>query len=161
MVELVLLPDVERMVATVLRAADELAGLDDRIYTVTPREVGGLPFVLVRRVGGEPAVGYPLVLDAAAVQADCYGGTKQQAGVWARTVQHVLSELAGTFDDGMFTGHVTGVRLGALRYLPDEAFEPARPRYVLDVDVFVKRGGLVEPAGTTAAAVTATGSTDR
>lgn len=146
----VLLPDVERVVALELRARVELAdaGLTgDRVYTVTPSNVGADPFVLVRRVGGPPAVGRPLVLDEAGLQVDAYGGTKRAAHAIARAVQLVLSELEGPVDDGEFVGYVTGTRLGPMRYLPDESFEPARSRYVLDVDVFVKRGAASPASG--------------
>lgn len=163
MVELVTLPDVERMVALELL---ERAGLQDwpeltagRIYTATPRDVGGDPFVLVRRVGGDPVISRPLVLDEATLQLDAYGGSKRQAHALARRLQHELSELVGELDDGVLVGYVTGTTLGPLRYLPDPAFDPARPRYLLDVDVFCKIGRLVEPTGTTVADVTATGTT--
>lgn len=144
MSELVLLPDVERVVALLLGAhadVQALVGAEPlRVFTVTPKDVGDDPFVLVQRTGGEPVVGRPLVLDDAELQLSAYGGTKRAAHAIARTVQAVLAELVGTVDDGMFEGHVTGTTLGALRWLPDESFAPARPRYVLDAGVFVKRG---------------------
>lgn len=153
---LVILPDVERAIAFVLRAHPELADLLDRIFTVTPANVGPEPFVLVRRIGGAPTVSRPLVHEVASLQVDSYGGAKAVAQRWSRTVAAVLAELTGTVDDGMTVGVVTGTQLGPSRYLPDEVFEPARARYVLDVDVFVKRArpGVV-PGGSNPAAVTA------
>ena len=157
---LVLLPDAQRAIALYLRAHAELAELGDRIYTVTPKDVGADPFVLVRRVGGEPARGgVPLVLDAPELQVDSYGGAKRDAHRWGQVVRAVLAELDGTIGDGMFEAHVTGVRLGAFRDLADETFEPARARYVGDVTVYLKRGRAVLPGSTTSAAVTAGGTT--
>lgn len=154
---LILLPDVERVVALHLATVDELVDVTGpaRVFTATPKDVGATPFVLVRRIGGDPAVGRPLVLDTGGLQVDCYGGTKRAAHTLARIVQAVLADLEGTVDDGMFVGNVTGTTLGPLRYLPDEAFAPARPRYVLDADVFVKRGRPSGGPAAPAAAVTA------
>lgn len=152
--------DVERVVALWLAGAAELAELvAGRVYTVTPKDVGDAPFVLVRRVGGEPPLSRPLVLDAVELQVDGYGGSKRVAHDVTARAQALLSELAGTVSDGVVVGRVTGTRLGVMRHLPDEAWSPARQRYVLDVTVFARRAAQV-PSGssTTAAAVTAAGT---
>lgn len=153
-----LLPDVGRAVAFALRADAELDGLADRIYTATPANVGPEPFVLVRRIGGDPVLPRPLVLDAADLQLDVYGGSRRESQRWARVVQAVLVELEGELvDDGEWQAVLAAVTPGPLRELPDDSFEPSRPRHVLDFTVHVRRAGPVVPAGasTTPAAVTA------
>lgn len=149
--------DVARAVALALRASVELDGLADRIYTATPANVGGDPFVLVRRVGGDPVLPRPAVLDAAELQVDCYGGSLRDSSRWARRVAAVLELLEGELvDDGEWQAVVAGVRPGPLRELPDEVFEPSRPRHVLDFTVFARRAGAVPPGSSrTPAAVTA------
>lgn len=148
-----LLPNVERAVSLLLRAHPDFAGLvgDDeygvRVFTAVPREVGAEPFLIVRRFGGAPTLPRPLVHETASLQLDAFGGRMVDAERWARTAAAVLADLAGPLDDGTRTGWVTGVNVGALRNLPDETFEPARPRYVLDVDVFVKRARSDAPSG--------------
>lgn len=158
-----ILPDVERAVALFLANAAELAQLvaagASRVYTVTPREVGGDPFLLVRRFTGAPTVPRPFVHELVTLQIDSYGGTRATAQRNARIVQQLLVELAGELDDGETPGWVTGTTLGPLRWIPDEAFDPARPRYVLDVDVLVKRARSAVPIGARdSAAVTAGGT---
>lgn len=150
-----LLPDVERAIANALRAAPALDALDDRIWTVAPKGIGEQPepFLLVRRVEGSPVLSNPLVLDAPELQVDVYGGAKAVAQRWAREAQRFLSELVGMIDDDEHTGYVSGVSLGAMRYVPDEAFAPPRPRYVCDVTIYV-RAAVTVPGGS-AAAVTA------
>ena len=90
--------------------------------------------MLVRRWGGEPPVPRPLVLDLAELQADVYGGTKAQA--WS--VVATLRALAAERGTGGATGPTLIVRTA--RFLPDETFNPPRPRYVLDLDCYVRPG---------------------
>ena len=151
--------DVERVVALWLAQHAELAALNGRAYTVTPKDVGADPFLLVRRVGGDPPLSRPAVLDAPTLQVDVYGGTRRQASQLAQLVVALISELSGPVDDGDNVGHVTGTRIGPLRYLPDEVWQPARPRYVLDVDVYARRAAQ-GPSGSSSigAAVTASSS---
>lgn len=144
---LALLPDVERAVSLALRDEPELAPIAARVFTVVPKNVGADPFVIVRRFGGEPTVPRPLVHERADLQLDSYGGTKAVAQKWARSVAAVLAELAGVVSDGDVDGWISGTTVGALRYLPDEIFEPARPRYVLDVEVFVRSARSAVPIG--------------
>jgi hypothetical protein len=146
-----LLPDVEQIVSWYLRNHDDVAELvDEQVYTVFPKQQDkDTPCVLVRRFGGAPAFTRPLVLDRAQLQVDCYGGPKRVAQVIGRTVQAALSELNGvrTNSADEQLGVVTHVDLGAFRDLPDEAWKPPRPRYVLDVTVTVKKVPAGAPAG--------------
>lgn len=128
---MILLPDVERLVATYLRAhADVVALVGDRVYTAFPAQAGGECLVLLQRFGGSPPLSRPLVVDEAQMQVDAYGGTKAQAHEVLVTVLAALAELP---DVVTAIGHVSNVGQGARRYLPDETFTPHRPRYVADL----------------------------
>jgi len=125
------LPDVERELVALLRAQPELDALQDRIYTTFPAQQKGSPAtVVVRRYGGEPVVSRPLVLDEATCQVDVYGGRKAEAADLVALVRALLVE------------RTPWTVLGALRYVPDETFEPPRPRYILDVLVYLRPHGL-------------------
>lgn len=126
------LPDAERELVTFLREQPELAvAVADRIYTTFPAQQDGSPLTLVvRRYGGEPVLGRPLVLDEATCQIEVYGGTKAQASNGAALVRALLAVRCAS------------AVLGALRYVPDETFERPRPRYVLDVLLYVRPHGL-------------------
>lgn len=132
----VLLPDVERLVSRYLRDSapvDALVG--DRVYTAWPHtgtEDTKQPLVLITRIGGDPPFSYPLVVDACDLQVDAYGGGKHQAHQLAATVRQSLAALV---DRVTPDGVVHAVTFGALRYVPDESFSPARPRYVMDVSI--------------------------
>lgn len=131
-----LLPDVERLVSRYLRDSapvDALVG--QRVYTAWPQtgtEDTKSPLVLITRIGGDPPFSYPLVLDACDLQVDAYGGPKHQAHQLAATVRQSLAALV---DRVTPDGVVHAVTFGALRYVPDESFSPARPRYVMDVSI--------------------------
>lgn len=141
-----LLPDVERILSRYLRGRDDVAALaPDRVYTSFPSDAGNEPLIVITRIGGAPEFTRPLVFERANVQLDVYGGPKRAAQVLARTAQLALSELDGVLDDEVNAGSVS-CELGALRYVPDESFTPARPRYVLDAVVNAKAAGQV-PVG--------------
>ena len=130
---LTILPDIEQVLSAWLRAQPELGKLvQDRVYTAFPRQKGGGPMILVRRFGGQPPLERPLVLDQALVQADCYGGDKAQAWQVAATLRALIGERC----DG--TGTTPTVYVRACRYLPDETYPSPRPRYVCDLEAFVR-----------------------
>lgn len=146
-----ILPDAERVLSAWLREQPEVAALlGERVYTAYPARAGDAPLVLVRRFGGEPPFPTPLVLDLANVQADAYGGTKAQAWEVAATVRAVCAARGR----GDTTGPTILVR--TVRYLPDESFNPPRPRYVCDLDVYVRPADsvYVRPADARQAEVT-------
>jgi hypothetical protein len=138
---LVLLPDVARLVSGYLRTVPEVVALvGDRVYTAFPAQLEvGLGFVLVQRIGGEPAVPRPLVVDTASIQLDAYGGPQALAHELAATCRAALAELRGEQPDG----NVCGVLPVALRYVPDETWKPPRPRYIADLEVTVKPPAMV------------------
>lgn len=129
------LPDVERIVSTALRADPDLdALLAGRIYGELPKTSRTFPLCRLGRIGGGPA-GTPLYLDAAVLQFDVWGGTKYETRTIAATIVAVLDTLAGYTAHG---GYITGVDPGATRYIPDETYTPARPRYVVESTVYIR-----------------------
>lgn len=131
------LPDVERIVSTFLRSRTELSTLvDDRVYTEIPRKASDRVFPLVRvsRTGGG-ATTSPSFLDRALVSVEAFGGSKYEARQIAATVDAVLDEIAGFTAHG---GYSTGSSPGSLRYIPDDSFEPPKPRYLLDRVVYFR-----------------------
>jgi hypothetical protein len=131
-VTVVLLPDVERLLSSWLRTQPELVDLvGQRVYTVLP-DAKTFPLVRLVRIGGADALSVPLVLDEPHVQFDVWGGPKAQALEVANTVRGLLSaRLLGSHTEGV----VQNVRFGGLVYLPDDDFQPAKPRYTFDVTV--------------------------
>lgn len=131
------LPDPQRVLAGWLRSQPELRDLIGyRVYTVFPRKPGGDTFVLLDLIGGEPVVQRPNVYYLGRVQANVYGGRHSQ--IWD-VVQTILwlAWKRGTGTDGNPT-----VRVGAIRDLPDETYDSPRPRYVVDLEVFVRPGTI-------------------
>lgn len=128
--------DAERLVSAFLRSdPDVTAVLGDRVYTVLPTEAT-YPLVRLQRWGGEPVVDRPLVLDAARIQIDVWGDRKKQAHDLAQLVRAVLVERLpwGNSTDGWLVRSLAS----GLRYLPDESFDPPRPRYAVEMEVFVR-----------------------
>ena len=133
--ELALLPDAERLVSAFLRERPRMQALvGDRIYTAFPAQAGSGPLLLIQRVGGVPPLSQPLVVDAAELQLDAYGGPKATAHELAATARAELTALEGLVRP---EGVVSAVRFGVLSWQPDETYSPPRPRYLLDVTVTV------------------------
>jgi hypothetical protein len=133
--DLNLLPDAERVVANFLRAQPRMQALvADRIYTAFPAQAGPGPLLLVQRIGGEPPLSMPLVVDGAVLQLDAYGGPKATAYALAATARACLCQLEGQV---MPEGAVGAVRFGALRWFPDDTYDQPRPRYLVEVTVTV------------------------
>lgn len=134
-------PDVELVVVTYLRRAGsrirDLIGVDSngahRVYTTVPR-AGEFPLLRVVRFGGGPVRSVPLHHGAPALQVDAYGGSKADA---RRLLDTALAELADIAWHDHDDAVVTGVTIGAARYLPDNDFDPPKPRYSADVTVYI------------------------
>lgn len=128
--------DVERLVSVALRANESVTALvEQRVFTTWPHardDVSGA-LVLITRIGGAPVFSRPLALDEVELQLDCYGSKKHACWkLWA-TVAQALVELTDTVVEDL--GIVHGVTVNAVRYVPDEAYQPPRPRYVADVSI--------------------------
>lgn len=134
---LTLLPDAEQVLSAWLREQPELVAiLGDRVYTAFPAKSGEGALAVIRRYGGEPPVARPLVLDEALLQVDCYAAESSGGKAQAYDVAAVIRALCSERTTGA-NGNPS-VRVGALRYVPDETFKPPRPRYVCDLTVFVR-----------------------
>jgi hypothetical protein len=124
------LPSIERLVVEYLRgSADVQALVNQRVSTALPTSPT-FPLVSVLLVSGEERV--QRHLDAATIQVDAWGGTKDQADLLARTVRAVLLEMPRAHDTATVTAVIT---LVAPRWLPDETSEPSRPRYTADYQI--------------------------
>lgn len=135
------LVDVEALVSQYLRSQSEVtAYVGQRVYTALP-ETKTFPLVRLTRVGGVPPMSRPLHMDAARIQIDVFGGSKATT---LDTMDAIREELAKIVDEAPVQplGVVCGVRFGPLAYLPDGDFEPAKPRYTLDVTVTVRPAPL-------------------
>lgn len=129
---LVLLPHIERLYSSFLRAQPEVAALvKDRVFTVLPKDKE-FPLVRITRIGGAPVVRRPLHLDRALVQVDAFGGSKQLTWEIAETCRAVTAlRLVGGHADGV----VTDVDWGGLSDVPDPEFDPPKPRLLFTVTI--------------------------
>lgn len=132
-------PDFEQICVQALLADSAVTAIvGDRVGTRTPREFAD-PWVTVRLIDDVPdARSSALHLVTALVQIDCYAsaarnGGQAEASLLARTCRTVLHRLA--YDTQTSGPVVSKVKPGRIRPLPDETLEPARERYVLDVEV--------------------------
>lgn len=131
------MPDAERIVSTYVRSRTEVTDLvSTRVYTEVPRKETDrvYPMIRISRVGGGP-VGSPLFLDRALMSFDIWGGTKHEARTIAATLAGVVDEIGGYSAHG---GYATGASPGSLRYISDDSFETAKPRYLLDAVVLFR-----------------------
>lgn len=128
--------DAERLVSVFLRnqtAVTDLVG--DRVYTDLPsRPV--FPLVRLTLIGGSPVYSRPLFLDEAVIQIDSYGGPKVQARLIVDTIRDLMA--ADSFSGIHPHGLVCSVRFGELAYVPDDLFEPPKPRYVAQATLFTR-----------------------
>lgn len=137
MTPVALLPDPERMLSAYLREHDDVAALvDDRVYTVMPRDTPAkVPFVRLRWIGGPTRPGPMRWLRTARIQVDVWGKLKNQASLIAETVAAAISGgMVGTQPDGV----VSGVDVDEPAYNPDaDLSDPPTPRYTFDALVTV------------------------
>lgn len=124
-----LLPSTESLVASYLRAsADVTALIGTRIGTELYAGSGAA--VWLSLVTGSETVRNHLI--SAVVDVRSYGGSKADADLLARTVHAVMHDMPGVHAGGIVTGVDT---LTIPAWLPDEGFEPARPRYLATYSV--------------------------
>ena len=127
---LVILPNMEAVLSQFYRDQPELVDLvGDRVYTAIPKSAGGSPLIRVTLIGDEKVTSRPLWIFRAQMQTEAYGGTKAQAHELARTAEgllHARAIAAGEVVDAV----IVGVDGGPMIDLPDEEYEPARPRFL-------------------------------
>jgi len=140
-VTLRLLPDAEALLSAHLRADTDVQALvGQRVYTMLP-SAKEWPLVRLQRVGGPSdgtPTGYALLRDQALLQVECYGGPKAVAWQVANTVRASIAQTIAGPHTGGWCERAT---LGNTRYLPDESFDPARPRVLFDVTLFLRPAG--------------------
>lgn len=125
---LVILPNMEAVLSQFYRDQPEVSDLvGDRVYTAIPKGAGGAPLVRVTLIGDEKVTSRPLWIFRAQIQTEAYGGTKAQAHELARTLEGCLHARAIGVQD---TAVIVGVDGGPMIDLPDEEYEPARPRFL-------------------------------
>lgn len=128
-------PNVEALLSTFLRDQQELIDLvDDRIYTVIPK-LATYPLVRVQQIIDVPA-GSPLWAIASTLQVDAWGGSKADAFRISNTARALIdSRLSGEYDG---YGVVNGTTAGSAMDLPDEDFDPAKPRWIFSCTIYVR-----------------------
>lgn len=126
--------DVERLLSGWLRARTDIADLvEDRVHTVVPNRAT-FPYLKITQVGGTPVFSRPLYLDESYIQLDAYGGPKVLARQIIDTARAAMAEEFLGAHPGV--GVVTSVRFGDLRYLPDDIYEPAQPRWIATASIY-------------------------
>jgi hypothetical protein len=134
---LLLLPDAERMLSSFLRDNDDvIAQVDDRVYTVMPRDgVDKKPFVRLRLLGGPPRRGPMRWSRTARIQIDVWATLKNQASLIAETIAAAIATgMVGTQPDGV----VSAADVEEPAYNPDpDLSDPPTPRYTFDVMIDV------------------------
>lgn len=119
-----LLPSAEVLLVAYLKASPDVTALvGTRIGTQL--YAGTDPAIWLSLVTGSERVRNHLVAPVLDVRS--YGGTKGQADVLARTVHAVLHDMPGSHAQGVVTDVAT---LTLPSWLPDDGFDPPRPRYV-------------------------------
>lgn len=124
-----MLPSTEALVASYLRSsADVTALIGTRIGTELYAGTGAA--VWLSLVTGSEQFRNHLI--SAVIDVRSYGGSKADADLLARTVHAVIHDMPGAHATGVVTGVET---LTIPAWLPDEGFEPARPRYLASYSV--------------------------
>lgn len=136
-----LMPDAEELLSGFLRSQAEVTALvADRIYTSLPKEKVW-PLVRLTRIGGSPTTAPAddaLLSDAPVLQVEVWGGPKKIAWLTAETIRAVVADrIVGVHTPGV----VEGFAFGTARYLPDESFDPAKPRVLFDLTLHTRPVG--------------------
>ena len=126
--------DVERLASSWLRARPEVAAIvADRVVTETPNRAV-FPFLRLTLIGGSPVYSQPLWLDEAMLQIDAFGGPKVQARLLIDVVRDALAaDFLGSHPG---IGVVSSVNFAELSYIPDDLWEPPKPRYAATVSIY-------------------------
>lgn len=139
--ELLIPPNMEALVSAFLRNQPELIALvpDDRIYTALPKNAQ-YPCVRVVQLLDTPS-GSPLYAVAYEIQVEAFGGSKAEAWRIASTARALIDSRLEGVHDGF--GVVNGTIPGPMIDLPDEAFEPAKPRWLFTSTIQARPGATV------------------
>ena len=133
-----MIPDIEVLVVTHLRATLAVTSLTSRIGTRTPSSLQG-QFARVTSLDERQTPRSPaLHLIDCLVQVDCYGSSNRdsahaEASLLARTIREAVHAMPSASHSGAV---VTAARVSSSRQ-PDATLEPPRERYVLTCELTV------------------------
>ena len=131
------IPDAPAILGKRLREHPDVMALDARVAGLLPTSFTK-PWVKITQLDATNVTGgWPEHLIEFYVQFDCYAGStpenaQAQASLLGRTIRAVLHDLTEQDIAGVV---VTQVAFTGDARIPDEAFEPARERVVLDAEV--------------------------
>jgi hypothetical protein len=137
MTALVLIPDGPAIIGSQLREHPAVMSLDARVAGRLPTSFTK-PWIKITQLDATNVTGgQPEHLISYYLQFDCYAGStadnsQAQASLLGRTLRAVLNDLTEQDIDGVVVAHVA---FTSDARIPDEAFEPARERVVLDAEV--------------------------
>lgn len=133
-----MIPAGAQIVGDYLRGHAAVAAITGEIVSKTP-DTTSRPWVRIHQLDATNAPKLPLdYLITYFVQLDCYAGADNdvdEAELLVRTVREALDDMPNFSHAAV----VSSVKFSGLSRLPDEDFEPARERYVLDAQVVMHR----------------------
>lgn len=128
-------PNMEALISAFLRDQPEIVDdVDDRVYTAIPKPSAPTvyPCVRVTQLLDQPN-GAPLWAVAFMIQIEAFGGSKSDAWRIASNCRAVIDgRLFGQYPLGVVNGSIPG----SLLDLPDEDFEPAKPRWLFTSTIY-------------------------
>lgn len=126
-------PNAENLASKFCRTDSVITAtpLGQQTYTDLPGQHNTWPACRVTRIGGTPRGGSRPYADGPIIQFDVWGGPKTVAYDIATTI---IDQLAARSPWQGPSGTLSVVAIGGIRYLPDTTFDPARPRYLFDVE---------------------------
>lgn len=128
-------PNMEALVSAFLRDQPEIVDdIADRVYTSIPKPStpSVYPCVRVTQLLDQPT-GSPLWAVAFTIQVEAFGGSKAEAWRIASNCRAAIDvRLVGEYALGV----VNGSTPGALLDLPDEDFDPAKPRWLFTSTIY-------------------------
>lgn len=132
------MPDVVKMMVAFLRAQPEVVALCGASASIRGRLEPNTvyPAVRITRIGDEPINEVPFIVEAVRVQFDCWGGNNRQAERLAQAVRNVV--MARGINHANDEGVMTKAIPRGLSDLPDDSQVPARERYVLELEIWVR-----------------------
>lgn len=136
-------PNMEALVSAFLRDQAEMVALvGDRVYTEIPKKgptvtIAGAQYPLARVTQLlDTPTGSPLWAVAYTVQVEGFGGSKAEAWEIASTARALIDARIEGVHDGF--GVVNGSTPGSLLDLPDETFNPAKPRWLFSSTIYAR-----------------------
>jgi hypothetical protein len=126
--------NMEALVSAFLRDQSEVTDLvEDRVYTSLPKAITW-PAVRVTQILDSPTGGHPLWGVAFNMQVEAWGGSKGDAWRIAATCRAAIDARIIGVHEGY--GVVNGTDPASMFDLPDEDFEPAKPRWIVTCTIY-------------------------